>query len=103
MSRPEHSPAEPERVALGELDRAVTRMLEQLTELRSRVQVAEQKSVELEEVVRRFTGNPEETGRLLSRLEQIQSENLDLRERLHAGREGIDRVLARIRFLENQR
>ena len=47
--------------------------------------------------------DPAEAGRLLSRLKALESENEDLHARLEQGREGVERVLARIRFLEEQR
>ena len=38
----------------------------------------------------------------MSRLKGLEQENADLRARLERGRDGVDRMLARIRFLENQ-
>jgi predicted RNase H-like nuclease (RuvC/YqgF family) len=67
-----------------------------------RVQAAEAKSAELDEVVRRFTGNEDEAGRILTRLRDLEEENADLKGRLAEGRAGIDRLLSKIRFLENQ-
>jgi len=52
--------------------------------------------------VQRFTGDEAEAGRLLSRLKRLESENEDLRGRLDRGRAGVERMIARIRFLENQ-
>ncbi len=39
---------------------------------------------------------------MLTRLKRLEAENADLRSRLTRGRAGVDRLLAKIRFLENQ-
>ena len=93
----------PERAALHDLEVRVGEAVERLESLRTRATVAESKNAELEELVRRFTGDEAAPGRLLSRLQQLERENSDLRDRLMRGRDGVDRVLARIRFLEEQR
>jgi hypothetical protein len=40
---------------------------------------------------------------LLTRLQRLEEENADLRSRVERGRAGVDRLLAKVRFLENQR
>ncbi len=77
--------------------------MERLGALRARAVEAEGRERDLQELLRRFTGDPEEAGRLLGRLRALQAENEDLRERLAKGREGVERILARLRFLEDQR
>jgi predicted nuclease with TOPRIM domain len=72
-------------------------------EVSGRAEEAEAKSEELEEIVRRFTGDEAEAGRLLTRLSDLEEENTDLHGRLKKGRSGVDRLLAKIRFLEAQR
>ena len=62
----------------------------------------EAKSAELSELVKRFTGDDAEAGRMLTRLKRLEDENSDLRGRLDQGRAGVERMIARIRFLENQ-
>lgn len=93
----------PDRAAFQALEALVGRAVQRLETLRMRAEAAEAKSAEMEELVRRFTGDDPAAGRLLSRLESLEKENRDLRDRLERGRDGIDRVLARIRFLEEQR
>jgi hypothetical protein len=39
---------------------------------------------------------------MVSRLRALEEENADLRSRIDQGREGVERLLAKIRFLENQ-
>ncbi|MEQ8331078.1 MAG: hypothetical protein RH859_11515 [Longimicrobiales bacterium] len=93
----------PERPALQRLEELVGRAVDRLEALRLRAEAAEAKNAELEELVRRFTGDEAEAGRLLSRLRALEADNEDLRDRLSRGRDGVDRILARIRFLEEQR
>lgn len=103
MSKPADNGERPETEALAALEGAVTKAVDQLTHMTRKVEEAEAKSAELEEVVKRFTGDVGEASRLLSRLQRLEDENLDLRERLHQGRDGVERLLAKVRFLENQR
>ena len=102
MSKPEDNGGPPEAQAFDTLERAVTQALEHLESMDERLAAAEAQSDELGEVVRRFTGDEGEAGRILSRLETLEQENVDLRRRLEEGRAGVDRLLAKIRFLENQ-
>lgn len=103
MYSPEHSEEPPENAALEDLERAVTDAVERLRDLSARVESAEARSGQLQELVARFTGDAEGAADLLTRLGHLDEENADLRERLDRGREAVDRLLARIRFLEDQR
>jgi predicted nuclease with TOPRIM domain len=71
--------------------------------MNERMALAEERSEELEELLRRFTGHEVEPAQILARLRKLEEENADLRTRLEQGREGVERLLAKIRFLENQR
>lgn len=102
MSKPADNGGSPEAQAWEALDHAVTRALEHLETLEDRLAASEAQSAELVEVVRRFTGDETEAGRILTRLQSLEDENGDLRRRLDEGRQGVDRMLAQIRFLENQ-
>lgn len=101
MSKPEAN-GQPEREAFAALERAIGQALERFDHMSRRIQAAETKSAELDEIVRRFTGNQEEAGRILTRLRHLEDENADLKGRLAEGRAGVDRLLSKIRFLENQ-
>ena len=72
----------------------------QFATMKGRASEAESKSAEFEELVKRFTGDDKEAGRLLTRLRDLESQNTDLKERLELGREGVERLIARIKFLE---
>ena len=92
-----------DRAALAELESAVGGLLDRLSDVSDRAEEAEGKSEELEELVKRFTGDDAAPSRMLTRLERLEQENQDLRGRLQKGRAGVDRLLAKIRFLEEKR
>lgn len=102
MSNPAGNGGQPEREAFAVLEGAVGQALDQLARMDQRVHAAEAKNGELAELLRRFTGNEVEPGQILTRLRRLEEENADLRTRLEQGRDGIDRLLAKIRFLEDQ-
>ena len=101
MSNPAGNGAR-ERQPLDELEGAVGDMLARLTWMSERMALAEEKSEELEELLKRFTGHEVEPAHMVSRLRALEDENADLRSRIEQGREGVQRLLAKIRFLENQ-
>ncbi len=103
MSNTEGSAGQAEISALRELEAALGRLIQELTLTRGRASEAEAKSAELAEIVKRFTGDEGEAGRLLTRLQSLEAENADLRARFDRGRQGVERLLARIKFLEEQR
>ena len=91
-----------EREALSRLDEAVGGLLDELERLRKEHGEATSKAAELEELLANFVEGESEPGALVERVRELESENGDLRVRLEEGREGIRRMLARIRFLEEQ-
>ena len=101
MSKPEDD-REGGRDGFSRLEDAVGELLDRLAETRVRAHAAESKNAELAELVRRFTGDQAEADQLMNRLKALETENEDLRSRLERGREGVERMLARIRFLESQ-
>ena len=103
MSNTGRSRERSDRAALTELESAVGGLLDRLADVSTRAEEAEGKSEELEELVKRFTGDDAEAGRMLTRLDGLEQENQDLRGRLKRGRAGVDKLLAKIRFLEEQR
>ncbi|MEQ1855938.1 MAG: hypothetical protein ABL963_05665 [Longimicrobiales bacterium] len=92
----------PDRAAFEALERAVGDLLDRLTWLHDRAALAEEKSEDLQEMLQRFTGSEVDAAQIVSRLRHLESENADLRTRLEQGRAGVDRLLAKIRFLEAQ-
>ena len=103
MSQPGDSGGQPVQEALTALEAAVVQALEGLAVATKRAEAAEKKSAELNEMMKRFTGNPAEAGEVLTRLKTLEDENTEFRGRLEEGRTGVERLMAKIRFLENQR
>ena len=109
MSKPGDNGGAPDEAAFARLEAAVGRLVKRLEEAdgqiraeRERAEGAEARTGELSELVQRFTGDEEEAGRIMSRLKGLEQQNEELRARLERGRDGVDRMLARIRFLENK-
>lgn len=92
----------PESAAFDRLEAAVSRLVDEIADANRRADAASRKNAELAELVQRFTGNEESAGELMTRLKSLETENAELRGRLDAGREGVERMIARINFLENQ-
>lgn len=102
MSKPGDNGEGPDVAAFARLEGAVRQLLESLGEARRQATDAETRSAEMADLVKRFAGQEADASDLAGRLKQLESENSDLRNRLERGREGVDRMIARIRFLENQ-
>lgn len=102
MSQPEDNVAAPEQAAFAALEGAVAMALDRLGSATKRARAAEAKSAELSELVERFTGDEAEAGRMLTRLRRLEEDNSNLRARLDQGRAGVERMIARISFLESQ-
>jgi predicted nuclease with TOPRIM domain len=58
---------------------------------------------ELEKLLKRFTKGDADPAGLQERVSSLEAESTELRRRLSEGREGVDRLLSRLRFLEEQR
>jgi uncharacterized alpha-E superfamily protein len=87
---------------LARLEKAVRAAVSSISDLEARLTESREKGEEMKELLRRFTGQEEDPSSLMSRLQALEAENRALRTRLHEGLEGVDRILARIRFLEEQ-
>jgi septation ring formation regulator EzrA len=91
------------RQRLRSLAKAVERLLERLEAAEARASAAEKRRVEVEDLLRKMTDGKADPAAMSARLEKLESENVDLVERVDRGLEGIDRLLARVRFMEDQR
>jgi predicted RNase H-like nuclease (RuvC/YqgF family) len=90
----------PDLAAHSRLRVAVERLLDQVRLQRDRTERAEARVRDLEGLLARFARGEEDPARLAARLELLRDENDELRRRLGEGVEGVERLLARIRFLE---
>jgi predicted RNase H-like nuclease (RuvC/YqgF family) len=91
-----------DRQALSTLESAVSRLLAEAERLRARTALAETRVRDVESLLRRFTKGEEDPARLQRRVTDLRAENRELRKRIEEGGEAVDRLLARIRFLEEQ-
>ena len=99
----------------ADLEEAVDEVLSELEDLRGRWSEARSRCQDLERSLQGFVQGDLEPGELTRRLRALEGENRDLRGRLEEGRAGlavvdevvahlpgVERLLARIRFLEEQ-
>ena len=105
MSAESGNKKKPGPTALPGMDRlkaTVERALEEIAALRGRLADAESRAGQSDDLLREFVGGKQDPGALARRLAELEAENADLKARLVQGREGIDRVLAKISFLEDR-
>lgn len=91
-----------ERQALLRLEGAVGRLLDEMETLRARIRREEARVVEAEAMMRDVTRGALDPAELERRVRELDAENADLRARIGEGKEGVERLLARIRFMEDQ-
>lgn len=103
MSSPAGEDLPQDEAALGRLASTVARTLERMRELEEALETARSRSAELEELLERFREGDEKPAEMKRRLERLEEENGEMRRRIEEGREGVERLLAKIRFLEEQR
>ncbi len=104
MSKPEHSikSESTEARAFARLEAAVAETMDRMNLLREKLREAEVEGRRMKEFLDKFTGDNEDATSLTVRLQELESANRDLLERLSKGRAGVERLLARIRYLEEQ-
>ena len=100
--RAEDRNGRPEEAALEELRAVMEEATDRLHSLRKRSQAAESRVVELEKLFRRFAAGEESPGEFVLRSRKLEEENGILRGRIEEGRGAVERLLARIRFLEER-
>ena len=93
----------PERAAFQSLEVAVDRALDEIARLRRGLEAAEARQEQLSDLLRSFQEGTRDPVRMARRLDALEAENADLHDRVTRGREGVERLLSRIRFLEDQR
>ncbi len=91
------------RKRLRSLEKAVERLIDRLEEAEGRVSAAEKRRNEVEKLLRQMTNGKADPAAMSERLGQLEAENSDLRERVDRGLEGVERLLSRVRFMEDQR
>lgn len=90
-------------VAIAQLEGAITSVLEEVYRLRGEFSRMDAQGQELEELLLGVTSGKRGPREMMDRLGVMEEENRELRARLDIGREGVGKLLTRIRFLEEQR
>ena len=85
------------------LEAAVGRAVERMRTLERQLEEARRGAAELDGVLGRLTGGELLPSALLERLSAVEARNHVLERRLEEGRSRVERLLAKIRFLEEQR
>ena len=101
MSNPADNEGQSVQEGFVVLEEAVDQAIDQLSTMSERIGLIEAKNTELAKLVERFTGDELEAGRIVTQVRELEAENTELRDRLVRGREGVDRLLTKIQFLEN--
>jgi chromosome segregation ATPase len=98
-------PSAPERKEdpLLEIEQAVGRALQRILDLEARLEEAVRRAEGLDEVLTDVSSGEQKPTVLVDRVNELEAENQQLNDRLARAREGVERLLARIRFLEDQR
>ncbi len=103
MSNPAAEMNAPEEDSgLNRLDEAVDTLVARAQFLREELGEAERRIIELQELFQGFTSGDRAPEDMLDRLRTSERENKELHLRLERARNAVDRVLAKIRFLEEQ-
>lgn len=92
----------PERQALGRLESAVGRILDELSRTRDELARERGRIAAAEGALEAFRAGEEDPVELRERVLALERENEDLKERVTKSRQVVERLLARIRFLEEQ-
>lgn len=89
--------------ALSRLEAVVERLLSEHAAALGRAGAAEARIEELEAHLKAMAEDGSDPVALRETISMLEDHNADLRNRIGRGREGVERLLARIRFLEQRR
>ena len=103
MSNPEQAPQAPDASELfSRLESAVRRLIRQSAELRAELRSARERNRELMELLAPVAEGEAGPESVVERLRAAEDERRELEGRLERGRQVVERMMARIRFLEDQ-
>ncbi len=88
--------------AVERLEKAVTAALARVALLEGEVVRMNAQGEELEGLLKGVSSGEGGPREMIAKLHILEEENRDLRRRLDEGREGVDRLLAQVKFLEEQ-
>ncbi len=103
MSNPEQAPQDPgASESFARLESAVRRLIRRSAELRAELRSARERNRELVELLAPVAEGEVSPESVLERLRAAEDERQEFAGRLERGREVVERMMARIRFLEDQ-
>lgn len=85
------------------LEAVVERAVAELRVARKQAKEAEARADRGEELLREFVDGTQDPAELSRKVAELEAENEALRSRIRQGRQGVDQILTRIRFLEDRR
>ena len=85
------------------LEEAIDRLIEELRAARREAEAARERADRGDQLLREFVDGKQDPAALAERAKEVEAQNEELRDRIRRGREGVDRILASIRFLEDRR
>jgi predicted RNase H-like nuclease (RuvC/YqgF family) len=91
------------RATLERLASGVDRLLRNHAELQARLVQTEARLRELEQMLGRLGRGEVDVAGMSTELEMLEAQNSALRARMEEGREAVERLLSRVRYLEEQR
>jgi predicted nuclease with TOPRIM domain len=91
------------RKRLRSLEKAVEGLIDRLEGAQVRAAAAEDRRKEVEGLLRKMTDGKADPAAMSARLRELEAENAELRARVDRGLAGVERVLSRVRFMEDQR
>ena len=103
MSSGAANEAAAERQGLPALEAAVGRTIDELRQLRERAAGSAKRTAELEVLLVGFQSGAYSPEEMKQRLDRAEGENRELRARIGQALETVERLLARVQFLEDQR
>ncbi|MFG1691712.1 hypothetical protein ACGF5M_06120 [Gemmatimonadota bacterium] len=88
--------------AFARLDEVVSQTVSRLEALRTRVEEVQAREADMRGLLGQFTSGELDPAEIMGHVRTLEEENEMLRRRLRDGKEAVERLLARIRFLEEQ-
>ncbi len=103
MSSGEPEPRPERPVEWDRLELSIRRLLDDYERWRERARAADRRIQELDAALREISSGGLDPMALSARVDELEAENRALQDRLEQARERVSRLVARLRFLEEER
>jgi phage shock protein A len=103
MSRSADNEPAAGEATLSRLEAAVSQAVERISELEAERDRHRRRAEQLDRLLARIAGGDLPPGTLVDHLAALEAENADLRARVDRVREHVERLFAKIRFLDERR